>query len=222
MTLTELIAAMSIASIVITGTVQLIPLYQNKIKHYELMSQETAEVEFALSVIARAIRQAGFSEVAKSFPNITIPNATLPKKSTTPPLQIMKESVLLTNPLGRWAAQSRSIVIGQTDALIARHHVLGHFDCLGRRISSQRTEQDLAHLGFFIQVVGTGANRTGALMCQSLDQKGKAQNDSILQGVNSFLLRPILNQSSSEIAGVDIQIVMQSKRSYQQRMALRN
>jgi hypothetical protein len=75
-------------------------------------------------------------------------------------------------------------------------------------------------LGFFIQQ-GSSSRRSGALMCQSLDQKGVAQNDSILAGVKHFELES-LPPSTRDILGIQIKITTQSGRLYEQVIALRN
>jgi hypothetical protein len=52
-------------------------------------------------------------------------------------------------------------------------------------------------------------------MCQSLTNKGQAQNDAILTGVEDFLL-------FLEDGVVTIELTMQSKRQYQTSIALQN
>ncbi|MCX7253107.1 MAG: hypothetical protein NTX83_02025 [Burkholderiales bacterium] len=104
--------------------------------------------------------------------------------------------------------------------MILSHIPFGHFDCLGRKITPNRTNNGLAHLGFFIQQ-SSSSRRNGALMCQSLDQKGLAQNDAILAGVKHFELES-LPPSTRDILGIQIKITTQSGRLYEQIVALIN
>jgi hypothetical protein len=179
--------------------------------------QEIAEVEFAMQVMARAIRQAGFGFK---------PNPWIGKKLQSPtfkrwtPIQILKNSTLKTRPIGAGIASSKNTQGLITDAMILSHIPFGHFDCLGRKITPNRTNNGLAHLGFFIQQDSSSEGKA-ALMCQSLDQKGVAQNDAILAGIKHFELES-LPPSTRDILGIRIKITTQSGRLYEQIVALRN
>jgi hypothetical protein len=167
--------------------------------------------------MARGTRQAGFGFK---------PNPWIEKKLQSPtpqewtPIQILKNSTLKTGTIGAGIATSKNNQGLINDAMILSHIPFGHFDCLGRKITPNRTNKSLAHLGFFIQQ-SSSSRRNGALMCQSLDQKGVAQNDSILAGVKHFELESF-PPSTSDMLGIRIKITTQSGRLYEQVIALRN
>ena len=170
-----------------------------------------------MQVMTRGIRQAGFG--FKPNPWIGKKLQSPPPKEWTP-IQILKNSTLKTDRIGAGIATSKNNQGLINDAMILSNIPVGHFDCLGRKITRNRTNKGLAHLGFFIQQ-SNSSGRNGALLCQSLDQKGLAQNDAILAGVKYFELES-LPPSTSDMLGIRIKITTQSGRLYEQVVALRN
>ena len=217
MNMLEMLISTVLAGLVLSSITHIIPVIQKKLVNQDQFMQEIAEVEFAMQVMARAIRQAGFGFK---------PNPWIGKKLQSPtfkrwtPIQILKNSTLKTRPIGAGIASSKNTQGLITDAMILSHIPFGHFDCLGRKITPNRTNNGLAHLGFFIQQ-SNSSGRSGALMCQSLDQKGVAQNDAILAGIKHFELES-LPPSTRDILGIQIKITTQSGRLYEQIVALRN
>jgi hypothetical protein len=217
MNMLETLSSTVLAGLILSSITHIIPIIQKKLAFQDQLIQEIAEVEFAMQVMARAIRQGGFGFK---------PNPWIGKKLQSPtpkewiPIQILKNSTLKTGPIGAGIASSKNTQGLINDAMILSHIPFGHFDCLGRKITPNRTNNGLAHLGFFIQQDSSSGGKA-ALMCQSLDQKGVAQNDAILAGVKHFELES-LPPSARDILGIRIKITTQSGRLYEQIVALRN
>ena len=217
MNMLETLSSTVLAGLILSSITHIIPIIQKKLAFQDQLIQEIAEVEFAMQVMARAIRQGGFGFK---------PNPWIGKKLQSPtpkewiPIQILKNSTLKTGPIGAGIASSKNTQGLINDAMILSHIPFGHFDCLGRKITPNRTNNGLAHLGFFIQQDSSSGGKS-ALMCQSLDQKGVAQNDAILAGVKHFELES-LPPSARDILGIRIKITTQSGRLYEQIVALRN
>ena len=217
MNMLETLSSTVLVGLILSSITHIIPIIQKKLAFQDQLIQEIAEVEFAMQVMARAIRQGGFGFK---------PNPWIGKKLQSPnpkewiPIQILKNSTLKTGPIGAGIASSKNTQGLINDAMILSHIPFGHFDCLGRKITPNRTNNGLAHLGFFIQQDSSSGGKA-ALMCQSLDQKGVAQNDAILAGVKHFELES-LPPSARDILGIRIKITTQSGRLYEQIVALRN
>ena len=217
MNMLETLSSTVLAGLILSSITHIIPIIQKKLAFQDQLIQEIAEVEFAMQVMARAIRQGGFGFK---------PNPWIGKKLQSPtpkewiPIQILKNSTLKTGPIGAGIASSKNTQGLINDAMILSHIPFGHFDCLGRKITPNRTNNGLAHLGFFIQQDSSSGGKA-ALMCQSLDQKGVAQNDAILAGVKHFELES-LPPSARDILGIRFKITTQSGRLYEQIVALRN
>ena len=217
MNMLETLSSTVLAGLVLSSITHIIPVIQKKLAYQDQLIQEIADVEFAMQVMARGIRQAGFGFK---------PNPWIGKKLQSPtpqewtPIQILKNSTLKTGTIGAGIATSKNNQGLINDAMILSHIPFGHFDCLGRKITPNRTNKSLAHLGFFIQQ-SNSSGRSGALMCQSLDQEGLAQNDAILAGVKHFELES-LPPSTRDMLGIRIKITTQSGRLYEQVVALRN
>jgi hypothetical protein len=217
MNMLETLSSTVLAGLVLSSITHIIPVIQKKLAYQDQFIQEIADVEFAMQVMARGIRQAGFGFK---------PNPWIGKKLQSPtpkewiPIQILKNSTLKTGPIGAGIASSKNTQGLINDAMILSHIPFGHFDCLGRKITPNRTNNGLAHLGFFIQQDSSSEGKA-ALMCQSLDQKGVAQNDAILAGIKHFELES-LPPSTRDILGIQIKITTQSGRLYEQIVALRN
>jgi len=217
MNMLEMLSSTVLAGLVLYGITHIIPVIQKKLAYQDQLIQEVADVEFAMQVMARGIRQAGFGFK---------PNPWIGKKLQSPtfkrwtPIQILKNSTLKTRPIGAGIASSKNTQGLITDAMILSHIPFGHFDCLGRKITPNRANNGLAHLGFFIQQDSSSGGKA-TLMCQSLDQKGVAQNDAILAGIKHFELES-LPPSTRDKLGIRIKITTQSGRLYEQIVALRN
>ena len=217
MNMLEMLISTVLAGLVLSSITHIIPVIQKKLAYQDQLIQEVADVEFAMQVMTRGIRQAGFGFK---------PNPWIGKKLQSPtfkrwtPIQILKNSTLKTRPIGAGIASSKNTQGLITDAMILSHIPFGHFDCLGRKITPNRTNNGLAHLGFFIQQDSSSGGKA-ALMCQSLDQKGVAQNDAILAGIKHFELES-LPPSTRDILGIQIKITTQSGRLYELIVALRN
>ena len=217
MSMLEMLSSTVLAGLVLSSITHIIPVIQKKLAYQDQFIQEIADVEFAMQVMARGIRQAGFGFKTNPWIGEKLQSPT-PQEWT--PIQILKNSTLKTDTIGAGIATSKNNQGLINDAMILSHIPFGHFDCLGRKITPNRTNKSLAHLGFFIQQ-SNSSGRIGALMCQSLDQKGLAQNDAILAGVKHFELEG-LPPSTSDMLGIRIKITTQSGRLYEQIVALKN
>lgn len=211
MNLVELMLSVSLLAIVVASITHAVPVLQKNIDTTRLLREEITQVEQVIQTVTRSIRQAGFTNL------LQINDPTIhQKKPPFPGLQIFNQSILATANSSQFAIpQTYSASSQPTDALLIRHAVLGHADCLGRKITKNRTQQGLARIGFFVQFRKVKNKYTGYLMCQSLNQQGHPQNDSILSGIDGFAV-------TLEERVVRMTLTMDSKRQYTAVIALQN
>ena len=211
MNMVELMLSVSLLTIVLSGLTHAVPILQKNLYEGRTLREEIAQVEQVFQIITRSVQQAGFENIAKNQSN-----PSRAQKSSIQAIQIFMQATLTTDQVGKISAP-QTYLAGrrQTDAMLIQHEAYGHFDCVGRKITDKRTHQGLSRIGFFVQFRGNKSNAVGTLMCQSLTNKGQAQNDAILTGVEDFLL-------FLEDGVVTIELTMQSKRQYQTSIALQN
>jgi len=211
MNMVELMLSVSLLTIVLSGLTHAVPILQKNLYEGRTLREEIAQVEQVFQIITRSVQQAGFENIAKNQSN-----PSRPQKSSIQAIQIFMQATLTTDQVGKISAP-QTYLAGrrQTDAMLIQHEAYGHFDCVGRKITDKRTHQGLSRIGFFVQFRGNKSNAVGTLMCQSLTNKGQAQNDAILTGVEDFLL-------FLEDGVVTIELTMQSKRQYQTSITLQN
>jgi hypothetical protein len=178
--------------------------------------QEISEVMHALHIMTRSIRQAGFPIHVSDFPKIKPPSKSNLKNA----IEVRQNSGLNIHNKGEFIYRKGIHAAQDSDAIIIRHGSLGHFDCLGHRITKERLSQGYALQGFFAQVQGTGKDRTGSLMCQSLDNKGRLQNDSILTGLKSLKIHSSTTAANHSL--IQIELTMMSGQTYSRAVMTRH
>lgn len=223
MSLIELLASIAIASLIILGCSSAISGLSQALTRQERANQELSEVYHALNVMTRSIRQAGFPEGATKFPNISVHDSFIVKSA----IAMAHSSGLSNSRPGEFLYRKGIDNMNSSDALSLRHASYGHLDCLGHRITEKRLYQKHAHLGFFVQRQGTGTKATGMLMCQSLDNKGRPQNDGILLGVKQLRFSVIPDRGSyrdlnSDSKSINIELSMLSGKSYARIVTIRH
>jgi type II secretory pathway component PulJ len=211
MNMVELMLGISLLTIVLSGLTHAVPILQKNIYEGRTLREEIAQVEQVLQIITRSIHQSGFENIIKSQSQ-----STRSQKVPLLGIQVFQQATLTTDKVGK-ISSPQSYLAGrrQTDAMLIQHETYGHFDCVGRKITDKRVHQGLSRIGFFVQFKGNKSNAVGTLMCQSLTNKGQAQNDAILTGVEDFLIY-------LEDDVVIIELTMQSTRQYQTSIALQN
>jgi hypothetical protein len=137
---------------------------------YEKRHSLTAEAERALELIGRAIRIAGYRNI----------HSTQRRKQEDQWIQVHKKSGYRGS-----------------DSLTIQHEISteSDFDCIGNTLTKERTKQGLARQGFLVDrqagiAKGTKVNG-GSLICQSLDQQGRLQNTTLMNGVNYLAIDEI-------------------------------
>jgi len=125
----EMLSSTVLAGLVLSSITHIIPVIQKKLAYQDQFIQEIADVEFAMQVMARGIRQAGFGFKPNPWIGKKLQFPT-PKEWT--PIQILKNSTLKTGPIGAGIASSKNTQGLINDAMILSHIPFGHFDCLGR------------------------------------------------------------------------------------------
>ena len=107
-------------------------------------------------------------------------------------------------------------------------------DCLGNRVeqvknssAQSRTKKGLRHQGFFVQKAA--GERTGSLMCASLDRQGRLQNTSLMNHIDSLHFKWVEHKRGSgqsrALAAKGVQIVLKTTlvdREFSRFVALRN
>jgi hypothetical protein len=107
-------------------------------------------------------------------------------------------------------------------------------DCLGNRAeqvnhgkSQSRTKKGLRYQGFFVQKAG--GDRSGSLMCASLDRQGRLQNTSLMNHIDSlhfnWVEHKIQQGQLASTARSGIHIVLKTtlmEREFSRFVALRN
>lgn len=220
MNLLECTTSIAIHSLIVSSCIISLGHLQKAYQKQLGKQQETAEVMHALHIMTRSIKQAGFPINVIDFPKIKPASQSKVKVA----LQIRQNSGLNIHHPGEFMFRKGVHTAQDSDAMMIRHGSLGHFDCLGHRITKERLHQGYAFQGFFAQVQGTGKDRTSSLMCQSLDSKGRPQNDSILAGLKSLKIKQIPNSQSHGLNHTLIQIELQmmSGQTYSQTVLTRH
>ena len=210
MNLVELMLSVSLLSIVISGLTHAVPILQKTLFEERTLREEIAQIEQVHQIITRSIQQSGYQDLLR------IHQSNRSVRAPFKAIQVFTQAVLTTNHAPQFSAP-QTYLAGQrqTDALLIQHESNGHFDCVGRKITDQRTHQGLSRIGFFVQFRGNKSHSVGTLMCQSLTNKGHPQNDAILTGVQDFLVE-------LQHDFVTIELTMASNRRYEMTIALQN
>jgi hypothetical protein len=107
-------------------------------------------------------------------------------------------------------------------------------DCLGNRVeqvshgkSQSRTKKGLRYQGFFVQKAG--GDRSGSLMCGSLDRQGRLQHTSLMNHIDTLHFQWVGQQTGSgelpATARPGVRIVLKTalmEREFSRFVALRN
>ena len=145
---------------------------------YEKTQALISEADRAFELIGRAIRMAGYHNIASHQTN---------KKLF---LEINKKSGFRGS-----------------DSLIVRHEVSDgiDFDCIGNVITKERTKNQLALQGFLVdRQAGVPKGKKvngGSLICQSLDRQGRTQITTLINGVNELIIEEINGVQAQYIWG---------------------
>ncbi len=145
---------------------------------YEKTQALISEADRAFELIGRAIRMAGYHNIASHQTN---------KKLF---LEINKKSGFRGS-----------------DSLIVRHEVSDgiDFDCIGNVITKERTKNQLALQGFLVdRQAGVPKEKKmngGSLICQSLDRQGRTQITALMNGVNELVIEEINGAQAQYIRG---------------------
>ena len=138
---------------------------------YEKMQSLSADADRALIIIGRAIRMAGYQNTTTILQNTKL------SQSRDHSLEIQK-----------------GVGFGRSDNLIVKYQLpMGiNLDCIGNVLSIERTQHGLVHQGFLIKQDSSKSknhlNRSGSLMCQSLDRQGRIQNSTLMSGVERLTI----------------------------------
>ena len=137
----------------------------------EKMQSLSAEADRALELMGRAIRMAGYRHV-------------------TSIVRDRRGRLLVKDPI----LVQKGVGFRQSDAFTTQYELSGELDldCIGNALSKERTKNNLAFQGFFVDrqaslPKGVRANG-GSLICQSLDRHGRFQNTTLMNGVNHLLI----------------------------------
>ena len=94
-----------------------------------------------------------------------------------------------------------------SDALTIRHELSDgvDFDCVGNALTKDRTKNNLAMQGFFVDhqagvPKGQKVNG-GSLICQSLDRQGRIQNTTLMNGINGLFIEELAVAQAQFIKG---------------------
>ena len=216
MNLIESLSAMTLTSIVLgITTYSTLELRQYFFKRMALHHEQVG-VTHALNLMTRTIHNAGFPSLIKEFPNISTKNTSIHKQA----IKVSKKSGLNNSQIGSFVFRKGAASVNDSDALIVSHSSLGHFDCLGQRITPSKVHQQLAHQGYFLQWSYIGSRKTGQLMCQSLTNKGHPQNGGILLGVRYLGIELISHSGHKNM--IEINLEMDSGKSYRRVVTLRH
>ncbi len=145
---------------------------------YEKKLALVSEADRAFELIGRAIRMAGYRNIAR------------PQVSQHPLLEIR----LKTGFKG-------------SDSLTVRHDISDgmDFDCVGNVITKERMQNHLALQGFLVdRQAGAPKGKKingGSLICQSLDRQGLIQNTTLMNGVDRLIIEELKGAQAPHLSG---------------------
>jgi hypothetical protein len=145
---------------------------------YEKKLALVSEADRAFELIGRAIRMAGYRNIAR------------PQVSQHPLLEIR----LKTGFKG-------------SDSLTVRHDISDgmDFDCVGNVITKERMQNHLALQGFLVdRQAGAPKGKKingGSLICQSLDRQGRIQNTTLMNGVDRLIIEELKGAQALHSSG---------------------
>lgn len=143
---------------------------------YEKRQALISEADRALELIGRAIRMAGYQNI----------NSTQQRRQPDQYIQVQKKSGYRGS-----------------DSLTVQHELSAgiDFDCIGNELNKERTKHALARQGFIVDrqaAIAKGVKvNGGSLICQSLDRQGRAQNTTLMNGVNSLFIDELATSGKS-------------------------
>ena len=154
---------------------------------YEKKQALISEADRAFELIGRAIRMVGY----RNIHNTQIRNQTSGHKTNaTLLLEVNKKSGFRGS-----------------DALTIHHELSDgvDFDCVGNALTKDRTKNNLAMQGFFVDhqagvPKGQKVNG-GSLICQSLDRQGRIQNTTLMNGINGLFIEELAVAQAQFIKG---------------------
>lgn len=135
---------------------------------YEKKLALVSEADRAFELIGRAIRMAGYRNIAR------------PQVSKNPLLEIRQKTGFKGS-----------------DSLTVRHDISDEteFDCVGNVITKERTQNYSALQGFLVErQAGVPKGKKvngGSLICQSLDRHGRIQNATLMNGVDRLIIEEL-------------------------------
>ena len=179
MSLLECLVALALSTALLAPLLKTSAELVAKQIQYEKTQALTSEGDRALELIGRAIRMAGYS-------NVKTQSVKNKKSNSQEFIQIQKKS-------GFRSSDSLTVKHGLSDGV--------DFDCIGNVLSPDRTKNQLALQGFLVERqagVPKGAKvNGGSLMCQSLDQQGRIQNTTLMNGVNLLSIEELYSQQGN-------------------------
>lgn len=154
---------------------------------FEKTQSLISEADRAFELIGRAIRMAAY----RNIQNTQIRSQTSGHKTNaTLFLEVNKKSGFRGS-----------------DALTIRHELSDgmNFDCIGNRLTKDRTKNNLAMQGFLVdRQAGVPKGQKvngGSLICQSLDRQGRIQNTTLMNGVNGLFIEELNTTQTQSLRG---------------------
>lgn len=174
MNLLECLVGLAISLILIAPLIKTTGELYAKQTQYEKTQSMTAEAERALELMGRAIRMAGFKNLALRS----------------------VDSRKITSSMQAIDLQKGGGFQG-SDSIVVKHELSSgvDLDCIGNILTKGRTKNHLAHLGFLVDRQVTELNGAsvngGSLICQSLDSHGRIRNITLMNGVNLLSIQEV-------------------------------
>lgn len=188
---------------------------QSQLEKAWLVEQDAIRV---LELMARAIRMAGFRKIT------SLADYRQRQRQGQAPTKV---DTIGLEYRGGW---------NHSDLLWVKHEPADSVegDCLGNRVeqakngsAQSRTKQGLRYQGFFVQKAA--GDRTGSLMCTSLDRQGRLQNTSLMNQIDSLHFKWVEHKIEQgqlpDLATKGVQIVLKTtltEREFSRFVALRN
>ena len=188
---------------------------QSQLEKAWLVEQDAIRV---LELMARAIRMAGFRKIT------SLADYRQRQRQGQAPSKV---DTIGLEYRGGW---------NHSDLLWVKHEPAdsAEGDCLGNRVEQvkngsahSRTKKGLRYQGFFVQKAA--GDRTGSLMCTSLDRQGRLQNTSLMNHIDSLYFKWVEHKTEQgqlpSAATKGVQIVLKTtliEREFSRFVALRN
>jgi len=187
MTLIECVVGIALCALLLNPLLKTSADLVIKQIEYEKSQALISEADRAFELIGRAIRMAGYRNIQPN--NLPIKNVKYSSSGTT------------------FIEANKKTGFRGSDALTIRHELSNgfDFDCIGNIITKERTKNQLALQGFWVDrqagiPKGQKVNG-GSLICQSLDRQGRLQNTTLMNGVNGLFIEEINNLQAQSLKG---------------------